>query len=80
MLFMQITAKATSTMEPMTKVQAFQEFLHQSALLHHRTLVQKELQAFSRLIETVDCYRLYSGQDVLDLPTLIDPLIAECVG
>ena len=80
MLFTEVVTDPTSRVEPMTKVQAFKEFLHQSVLLHHRTMAQKELKAFSRLIEQVYCYRLYSGQDSLDLPTLIDPLMAECVG
>jgi len=80
MLFTEMVTEPTSRLEPMTKVQAFQEFLHQSVLLHHRTMAKKELQAFSRLIETVDCYRLYSGQDFLELPTLIDPVMAQCVG
>ena len=36
---------------------------------------RREFQVLSRLVQQVDCYRLYFGRDILDLPKLITPLL-----
>ena len=47
----------------------------QGLLVYDQMVARREFQMLSRLVQQVDCYRLHFGQDILDLPKLIKPLL-----
>lgn len=75
MLFLDVVDRPYSFLEPLSKSRALEAVLPQAACVSDRDMARREFQALSRLVQQVDCYRLHFGQDVLDLPTLITPLL-----
>jgi hypothetical protein len=75
MLFPQVVDTPSSCLEPLSKSQALEAIMPQDAFVYDRDIARQEVQALSRLVEQVACYRLYFGQDVLKLPKLITPLL-----
>jgi hypothetical protein len=47
----------------------------QGLLVYDQAVARREFQVLSRLVQQVDCYRLHFGQNILDLPKLISPLL-----
>jgi hypothetical protein len=76
-LFPQIIEWPTSRLELLPKSRALEELLRHGLKVFDREVARRQFQTYSRLVESTPCYRLYFGEDVLDLPRLIDPLLAE---
>jgi len=76
-LFPHLTNMPHSFLEPLHKSQALEALLPQVLLVHDEDAARREFQALSKLVQQTACYRLHFGQDVLDLPKLITPLL-EC--
>jgi hypothetical protein len=64
-----------SCLEPLPKSRALEAIMPQGLLVYDQEVAQREFQVLSRLVQDVDCYRLHFGRDILDLPTLIRPLL-----
>jgi len=64
-----------SCLEPLSKSRALEAIMPQALLVYDQSVARREFQALSRLVQQVDCYRLHFGQDVLELPRLIRPLL-----
>ena len=75
MLFPDVVDMSYSCLEPLSKSRALEAMMPQAAFVSDRDIARQEFQALSRLVQQVDCYRLHFGQDVLDLPKLITPLL-----
>jgi hypothetical protein len=76
-LFPQVVDCAKSRLEPMPKSRALEEIMRQGLLVFDREIASRQFQMFSRLVGETACYRLFFGEDVLDLPQLIDPLLDQ---
>jgi hypothetical protein len=74
-IFPQIVKAPRSALEPLPKSRAFEEFLPQGLLVLDKEVAKQQFQALSHLIHKATCYRLYFGEDVLELPQLVDPLL-----
>lgn len=74
-LFPQVIDSLSSSLEPLAKSHAFQAILPQTMVVHHPEIARRQFHALSTLIQTADCYTLYFGRDILELPKLITPLL-----
>ena len=79
MIFPQVVDCEKSWIEPLSKRQALEDLLPHGLLVYNKQVARQEFQMLSKLVQRVDCYRLYSGRDVLKLPKLIAPLLEEKV-
>lgn len=77
LLFPQVMDMPYSCLEPLSKSQALDAMLPQAAFLSDRNIARQDSHPLSRLVQQADCYRLHFGQDVLDLPRLITPLLGR---
>lgn len=75
-IFPRITDMPKSRVEPLPKSRALEEILPQGLLVFDKEVARKQFQTFSRLVEKAACYRLYFGEDILDLPQLVDHLLS----
>jgi hypothetical protein len=76
-LFPQIVDWPQSRLEPLSKSRALEEILRHGMQVFDREVARRQFHTLSRLVGTTPCYRLYFGEDVLALPQLVDPLLAE---
>jgi hypothetical protein len=76
LLFPLVVDAPESRLEPLPKNRALEEIMRQGLLVLDREVAGRQFMTLSRLAEQTPCYRLYFGEDVLDLPRLIDPLLA----
>ncbi len=76
-LFPQVHQASFSCLEPLSKKQAMELILPHALLVFDAAVARREFQALARLVEQADCYRLHFGQDVLDLPRLVTPLLDQ---
>lgn len=74
-LFPHVVDWPKSTLEPLPKSRALEGLLPEALFVFDKAIAKKQLDLFSRLVQQADCYRLYFGSDILDLPQLIDPLL-----
>ena len=74
-LFPQISEESTSRVERLPSARALEALLPHSLLCFDREVSVRHFGLLSRLVETTACYRLHFGRDVMDLPSLIDPLL-----
>ena len=74
-LFPHVTDMPHSCLEPLAKSRALEALLPQSSVVHDEDQARQEFHALSKLVQQAACYRLHFGQDVLDLPQLISPLL-----
>jgi hypothetical protein len=74
-LFPQVVDSSTSCLEPLAKSHAFQAILPQTMVVHDSEIARRQFHALSTLIQVADCYTLFFGRDVLELPKLIAPLL-----
>jgi len=74
-LFPQVIDAPYSCLEPLSKKQALELILPHSLLVFDPLVAKREFQALSRLVSMTDCYRLHFGRDVLELPSLVTPLL-----
>jgi hypothetical protein len=76
LLFPLIIDAPESWLEALPKNRALEEIMRQGLLVMDREVAHRQFQTFVRLVETTPCYRLYFGEDILELSGLIDPLLA----
>ncbi len=76
-LFPHVTKIAHSCLEPLSKGQAIGLLMPERPLVYDEELTKREIEALSKLVQQTACSRLHFGQDVLDLPARITPLL-EC--
>jgi hypothetical protein len=74
-LFPHVTNMSHSCLEPLPKSRALELLIPQQSLVYDDEAAGREFQALSKLVQQAACYRLHFGQDVLDLPNLITPLL-----
>ena len=74
-LFPHVTKMAHSCLEPLSKSQALGFLMPDAPLVYDDELAKREFHALSKLVQQTACYRLHFGEDVLDLPKLITPLL-----
>lgn len=74
-LFPHVIDAPVSCLELLSKSAALNEILPHCLLVFDPHVAKKEFEALVTLIRQADCYRLHFGQDVLDLPRLVDPLL-----
>lgn len=74
-LFPHVTHMPHSCLEPLPKSRALELFMPEQSLVYDEEAAAREFQALSKLVQQAACYRLHFGQDVLDLPQLITPLL-----
>ena len=80
LIFPRVVDWPESSLEPMPRSRALEELLPQTLLVLDRELAARQFRTFAKLIQTVDCYRLHFGEDILGLPALFDQLIAAKTG
>ena len=73
-VFPWIVDSPKSYLEPLPKSRALEELLPQGPQMIEEDTARRQFRALSNLVESAACYRLYFGEDVGDLPHLIDPL------
>ena len=74
-MFPHVVDMPHSCLEPPPKSRALEALIPQGLLVYDQAVARREFQALSKLVQQGDCYRLHFGRDVLDLPTLIRPLL-----
>jgi hypothetical protein len=74
-LFPQISGKRKSRLEKLTKVQALETLLPHGLVVLDYELSRRQFDLLTRLVEEAECYRLHFGNDVLELPRLVDSLL-----
>lgn len=74
-LFPHIANTSHSCLEPLPKSRALELLMPRQPLVYDEEAAKREFQALSKLVQQADCYRLHFGQDVLDLPMLVTPLL-----
>ncbi len=74
-LFPHIAKMPHSCLEPLAKERALEFLMPQTSLVRDGSPNGQEIQALANLVQQTACYRLHFGQDVLDLPRLITPLL-----
>ncbi len=78
LLFPQMVSGKPSYLEPMPKHRVLKELLPQGLLIHDKELAKRQFRVYTKLVETTTAYQLYSGNDLRELPALLDPLFEEC--
>lgn len=76
-LFPHVVNACHSHLELLPKSQALELLLPQALLVFDPEVARREFQVLAKLARQVDCYRLYFGHDMLDLPNLITPLLEQ---
>lgn len=80
LLFPQVVDSPISRVEPLPKARALEELLPETMDVFDKTIAKQEFSFLSRLVNQLDCYQLYFGHDVLELPNLITPLLEKTAG
>lgn len=79
LLFPRIVDRPESHLEPLPKARALEELLPEALLVLDRELAQRQFRLLSRLVQSVACYRLHFGRDVLHLSAALDRLpLSRC--
>jgi hypothetical protein len=71
----EITDGAQSRLEPVPTNRVLDELLVQGLLVLDREIAGRQFETFCRLVDSVDCYRLLFGRDVLELPRVINEVL-----
>jgi hypothetical protein len=64
-----------SRAEVLPRSRALEELLPHGLLVFGKAVALKQFQTLSRLVRGAHCYRLFLGEDIRDLPGLVDPLL-----
>ncbi len=75
-LFPQATTQHGHRVVPLSKAMALQEILPHSLLVFDPEMSARQFHLLARLIDQAECYRLLLGRNPLELPTLVDGLLA----
>ena len=76
-LFPRVIDAPASSLDPLPKGDALRAILPQALVVHGPEIARREFHALSTLVQMADCYTLQFGQDILDLPNLITPLLEQ---
>ncbi|MDF0665610.1 MAG: hypothetical protein P0119_05975 [Nitrospira sp.] len=76
-LFPHMVDAPHSHLELLPKSRAMELLLPQALLVYDPEVARREFKVLAKLVQQVDCYRLHFGQDILDLPKLITPLLVQ---
>lgn len=76
-IFPKIIDYPKSYLEPLQKSRALEELLPQGLLVFDQDIAKKQFHSLSHLVENTECYRLYFGENVLEVRQLIDALVAK---
>lgn len=74
-VFPRVVPWRNSHVEPLTKSRALEQLLPQGFRVLDRDVARRHFELLVDLVRQSECYTLYSGEDLLDLAGLIDPLI-----
>ena len=74
-LFPRISGESKSRLEKLPKLTGFEALLPLSLVVLHREASAHKFDLLARLVEGAECYRLHFGNDVLELPRLVDSLL-----
>jgi len=77
LLFPRVMDWPQSRLEILSKSRALEDLLPQSVLVFDKEVSRRQFYVLSRLVQEIDCYNLYFGADILNLPVLIDRLLDE---
>ncbi len=75
LVFPHVIDSPKSYLEPLKKTRALEELLPETLAVFDKKVAKKEFGFLSRLVNQLDCYQLYFGHDVLELPKLVTPLL-----
>ena len=76
-LFPHVIDAPHSYLEPLSRSRALEALLPQSLVVYDPEVARREFQTLVKLVQQVDCYRLHFGQDILELPRLVTPLLKK---
>ena len=74
-LFPHISGEPKSRLEKLPKVRALETLLPHGLVVLDYELSRRQFELLTRLVEDTECYQLYFGNDVLELPSLVDSLL-----
>lgn len=73
----QVIEGPQSYLEPLPKRQVLEELLPQGLLVFDKEIAQLQFRTLTHLVEQAACYRLYSGENVRELPRIVDTLLEQ---
>jgi len=73
-LFPRVVPWRKSHMERLSKSRAMEQLLPHGFRVLNREVARRHFDVLVDLVHRSECYTLYSGEDVLEIPALIDPL------
>jgi hypothetical protein len=76
-LFPLIVDWPKSCLEPLPKSRAIEELLPQTLMALDKPSARRHFEALTCLVEVCECYRLYAGANILDLPDVLDGLLSR---
>jgi hypothetical protein len=71
----QIISSPRSTLQPISKTDTLVELIPQSLLVTNKHIVKHHLEILTNLVDKCQCYRLLAGQDILEIPKLIEDVL-----
>lgn len=74
-LFPHVVDAEHSSLERLPRSRVLEELLPQGLVAYDKDVARRQFVLLSKLAQQVDCYRLYFGRNVEELPKLIDPLL-----
>ncbi|HZY30158.1 MAG TPA: hypothetical protein VFF86_00810 [Candidatus Methylomirabilis sp.] len=74
-LFPQISGEPKSRLEKLSKIRAIETLLPHGLVVLDPEQAKRRFDLLTRLVEGAECYRLHFGNDVLELPRLVDALL-----
>jgi hypothetical protein len=72
LIFPRVVDRSESYLEPMPRARALEELLPEALLVLDRELAQRQFRLLTHLVQTVACYQLHFGANVLDLPAVFN--------
>ena len=72
-----IVDRPTSSLEPLPKSRALEEILPHTWLSFDKDVARRQFRTLTRLVESTSCYRLHFGEDVGELPRLVDQILSR---
>lgn len=75
LLFPKIAERERSRLEPLSRIEAIGRLLPHTLLVFESTIARKQFHFLCRLIETMDCYCLHFGRDILQVHRVVEEII-----
>jgi hypothetical protein len=77
LLFVRIADRPRSIAEPISPARALEDLLPQTLWVLDPTIAARQFHAMAEMVRRTPCFRLHFGEDVLELPALLDHLLAS---